>query len=103
MSTSCSCVHTQLVDPESEAKARAIARGARQRKPLPRGLWIAALLVSVACVGGLVIAWIQDRDTVAVKTLDHHAPVVSSGLWLGLLLGLGLGIAIGSVLAVRRR
>jgi len=90
------------VDPEIEAKARAIERAARERKPLPRGVWIAAAIVSVACVAGLAIAWIEDRDTVAVKHLDEHSSATGSGLWLGLLVGLGLGIAIGSVLAVRR-
>ena len=90
------------MDPETEAKARAIERAARQRKPLPRGVWIAAIVVSVACVVGLAVAWIQDRDTVAVKHLDEHSSATGSGLWLGLLVGLGLGIAIGSVLAIRR-
>lgn len=90
------------MDPETEAKARAIERAARQRKPVPRGLWIAAIVISVACVAGLAIAWLQDRDTVALKHLDDHSSAAGSGLWLGLLVGLGLGIAIGSVLAVRR-
>ena len=92
-----------LVDPDIEAKAREIERAARQRKPLPRGVWIAAIVISIACVVGLAIAWIQDRETVALKPLDRPAPVVSSGLWIGLLLGLGLGIAIGSVLAARAK
>ncbi|MEO6774365.1 MAG: hypothetical protein ABI467_15320 [Kofleriaceae bacterium] len=91
------------MDPEIEAKARAIELAARRRKPVARGLWIAAIVVSLACVAGLAIAWIEDRDTIAIQQLDHHAPVVSSGLWLGLLVGLGLGIAIGSVLAVRAK
>jgi len=89
------------VDPDAEAKARAIEQAARQRKPLPRSLWLAAIVISVGCVIALAIAWIQDRDTVALKHLDEHSPTASSGLWLGLLVGLGLGIAIGSVLAVR--
>jgi len=96
-------VHTLLVDPETEAKARAIERSARQRTPVPRSVWIAAIVISVGCVFALAIAWIQDRDTVALKHLDEHSPASSSGLWLGLLVGLGLGIAIGSVLAVRKK
>ena len=91
------------MDPETEAKARAIERSARQRKPLPRGVWIAAIVISVACVVGLAIAWIEDRHTVALKPLDKPAPVISSGLWIGLLVGLGLGIAIGSILATRSK
>lgn len=91
------------MDPDTEAKAREIERSARQRKPLPRGLWIAAFVVSAACVAGLAIAWIQDRHTVALKHLDAHSSATGSGLWLGLLVGLGLGIAIGSVLAVRKK
>jgi hypothetical protein len=91
------------VDPVTEAKARAIEQAARQRKPLPRGVWITAIVVSVACVVGLAAAWIEDSDTVAVKHPDQPAPVVSSGLWIGLLLGIGIGIVIGSVLAARAK
>jgi hypothetical protein len=90
-----------VVDRDTEEKARAIELAARQRKPWSRGFWIAAIVISVACVVGLAVAWIEDRDTVALKHLDHQSPVVNSGLWLGLLVGLGLGIAIGSVLAAR--
>ena len=95
--------YSRCVDPETEAKARAIERAARQRKPLPRAVWISAIVISVGCVVGLAVAWIEDRDTVAVKHLDEHASVVSSGLWIGLLVGLGLGIAIGSILATRAK
>ena len=102
MSAACSTCILVLVDPDVEAKARAIERAARERKPVPRGVWIAAIVISVACVAGLAIAWIQDRHTVALKHLDEHSSATGSGLWLGLLVGLGLGIAIGSVLAVRR-
>jgi H+/Cl- antiporter ClcA len=92
------------VDPEVEAKAREIELAARaSRRPLPRGVWIASFVVSIACVIGLTIAWLQDRNTPADKTLEHRAPAHQSGLWLGLLVGIGLGIAIGSVLAARRK
>ena len=90
------------MDPEIEAKARAIERAARERKPLPRGVWIAAAIVSVACVAGLAIAWIEDRAAVVVLFFVVLLLVLGLGFWLGLLVGLGLGIAIGSVLAVRR-
>jgi F0F1-type ATP synthase membrane subunit c/vacuolar-type H+-ATPase subunit K len=103
LSTSRAACILVLVDPETEAKARAIELAARERKRWPRGLWIAAILVSLICVLGLVVAWIQDSDTVAVKHPDQHAPVVSSGLWIGLLLGIGIGIVIGSVLAARAK
>ncbi len=96
--------YTAGVDPETEAKARAIELAARaQRRPLPRGMWIAAVVVSLVCAGGIAIAWIEDRDTASLKPLDHRAIDHGSGLWLGLVLGLALGIAIGSMLALRRR
>jgi uncharacterized membrane-anchored protein len=92
------------VDPETEAKARAIVLAARaERRPLPRGVWITAIVVSVTCAAGLAIAWIEERDTVSTKPLDHRAVESGSGMWLGVLVGLALGIAIGSVLALRRR
>ncbi len=86
-----------------EARARAIELAARtERKPFSRGVWTAALLVSVACVLGLAIGWWQDHDTVATKPLQHPAVIASNGLWIGLLVGLGVGIALGSLFAVRK-
>jgi hypothetical protein len=93
-----------VVDPDVEAKARAIALSARpERRPLARWIWTTSLLLSVLCVAALAIAWFRDRDTVPLKPLEHHAVEHQSGLWLGLLLGIGLGIAIGSVMALRKK
>jgi hypothetical protein len=91
------------VDPETEARAREIERGARRRRPWPRGLWITAIVVSVTCVIGLAIAWFQDRDTVALKHLDRKDVESGSSLYLGIGIGIAIGIAIGSVMAARRR
>jgi uncharacterized membrane-anchored protein len=92
------------VDPDVEAKARAIVLAARaERRPWPRWVWITSLVVSVLSVVALSIAWLQDRNTVSLKPLERRTVEHESGLWLGLLVGLGLGIAIGSVMALRRK
>jgi uncharacterized membrane-anchored protein len=92
------------VDPDVEAKAREIVLAARaERRPWPRSIWITSLVLSVLSVVALTIAWLQDRNTVALKPLERRAVEHESGLWLGLLVGLGLGIAIGSVMALRRK
>src|SRR5262249_18474952 len=96
--------YTRYVDPEAERKAREIVLAARgERKKWPRAVWVVAIVVAVACVTALAIAWWQDRDTIADHPLDRQAATQSSGLGLGLLVGLGVGIAIGSIFAVRRR
>ena len=92
------------MDPDVEAKARAIVLAARgARRSLPRWIWITSLVVTVLGVAALAIAWLQERDTAPLRPLEHHAVEHESGLWLGLLVGLGLGIAIGSVMALRRK
>ncbi|MEO8843114.1 MAG: hypothetical protein ABI591_33930 [Kofleriaceae bacterium] len=92
------------MDPDVEAKARAIVLAARgERRPLPRWIWTTSLVLSVLCVAALAIAWFEDRNTAPLRPLDHHAVEHQSGLWLGLLVGLGLGIAIGSVMALRHK
>jgi hypothetical protein len=70
-----------------------------------RKLWIAAIVISVLCVTGLVYALIAERDTPAERR-STTGPVTSggrSGFALGVLVGVGAGIVIGSLIAVRRR
>lgn len=92
------------LDPDVEARARAIELAARAgRKPLPRGVWIAALVVSVVSVTGLAIAWWQDHDTVSTTPLERHPSAEGGGMWVGVLVGLGVGIAIGSLFALKKK
>lgn len=95
--------YTRDVDRDVEIRAREIELAARQHRPWPRGMWITAAVVSIACVVGLAIAWIQDRDTVALKHLDRKQVDEGSSLYLGIGIGIAIGIAIGSVMAARRR
>ena len=89
---------------DRETKARAIAAEAKaQRKRPSRWTWIVAGIVSVVCVGGLVIAWIHDRDAPSTGQLPTGSHVdQSSGLGIGITVGIGIGILIGSVLAARK-
>lgn len=91
------------MDPDVEARAREIELASRQRKPWPRGLWVTTAIVSIVCVVGLAIAWIQDRHTVALKHLDKKQVEEGSSLYLGIGIGIAIGIAIGSVMAARRK
>ena len=90
---------------DREAAARAIADAAKQaRKPLPRGLWIAAIVVSVVCVGALAIGWLTGGPAPApAHPLPRTGVARGGGFGAGLLIGVGVGIAIGSLLALRRR
>jgi hypothetical protein len=74
-----------------------------ERKP-SRTLWLAAILVSVVCVGGLAYGLVTSWDAEPDRTLPDREPATrSSGFGLGLLVGIGAGIVIGSLLAIRRR
>ena len=70
-----------------------------------RTLWIAAVLISALCVGGLVYALIVERDTRAEhrSTTGPVASGDSGGFGLGVIVGIGAGILIGSLIAVRRK
>jgi hypothetical protein len=96
---------------DREAKARAIAvAAASTRSRPPRGLWIAAVIVSLACVGALAIAWVQSHDEPArASVLERQRPTTdaqldtatrSSGLWTGLI---ALGVVGASLIVVNRR
>ena len=89
---------------DREAEARAIVQAARQaRRPLPRWLWVVAMVTSLAAVAALAVALWQSSDAVSDHPLERHVAEHSSGLGLGLLLGVGLGIAIGAIVALRRK
>lgn len=70
-----------------------------------RQLWLAAIVVSVICVGGLAWGLIQHWN----EPVEQARPAVaretgsSGGFGLGLVIGLCVGVALGSLLALRRR
>lgn len=88
---------------EAEVQALLASAAATRKKP-SRGLWMFALVVSVACVvalaWGLVTYWDEPPEQATIKPAARES---SSGFGLGLVVGIGVGIAIGSVLALRRR
>jgi hypothetical protein len=89
---------------DREAAAREVVADAKRlRRPTPRWIWIASLVVSAACLGGLAIGWIEDRNTVSAHPLERHEAAHESGFGVGLLVGLGAGLLIASVALVRRR
>ena len=88
------------MDPEVEARAREIVASAKAvRKPLPRGLWIAALVVGVACLVGAVLVFVLP----APAPTAHPAVPAGGGFGLGLGLGVAGGVIIGFVLGRRAR
>ncbi len=88
---------------DAEVQALLAAAAATRKKP-SRGLWIAAIVVSVVCVvalgWGLINHWDQSPEPKAIKPTTQQG---GRGFGLGLMVGIGVGIAIGSVLALRRR
>lgn len=88
-----------------ETEVQALLEGARATRKKPsRGLWIFALVVSIACVVALAYGLFTDWDEPPEqKTIQPAAQVSGSGFGLGLVVGIGVGIAIGTVLALRRR
>ena len=94
------------MDPKpTDAEVEALLAAAKATRKRPsRGMWIAAIVVSLVCVAGLayglVTNWDAPPDKGATKSATGGS---SSGFGLGLMIGIGVGLAIGSVLAVRRR
>ena len=91
---------------DRETRLREIADAAKQDRKRPsRALWVAALAVSVLCVAGLAIAWIEDRDTIGTTTLPmaDARKVDTNGGYSGVVTGAVVGIVVGSLIAVRRR
>ena len=89
---------------DREARAAEILAQVRSaRRPLPRGLWVAAIAVSLVCAGGLAIAWIEERGAKPTH-LPHAAAraAAGGGLGIGLVIGVAVGLVLGLALGLRR-
>ncbi|HET7501679.1 MAG TPA: hypothetical protein VFK02_11765 [Kofleriaceae bacterium] len=92
---------------------RAILEVGRQtRKPTPRWLWIAAVVVGVICATGFVVAMLGERAATSPPRPVAGAPAAGPasprartrpGLGVGLLFGAGAGAVIGVAIARQRR
>ncbi|NVB83995.1 MAG: hypothetical protein HOV81_36810 [Kofleriaceae bacterium] len=72
--------------------------------PPSKRMWIAAIVVAVVCVSGLVYGLVVEWNTPAEKLPTRTARTSGgSGLGAGLMIGIGAGIAIGSLIAIRRK
>ena len=92
-------------DRPTEAELEALLASARATRKKPsRGMWIAALVVSVICViglsYGLITNWDVEPEKGAIKAASRTG---GSGFGLGIMIGLAAGIALGSLLALRKR
>lgn len=69
-----------------------------------RTLWIAAIVVSLICIGGLAYGLVMDWNTPPDRTLPSRpAQATGSGFGLGLIVGIGAGVVLGSLIALRKR
>jgi hypothetical protein len=88
---------------EAEIQALLANVEAARKKP-SRGLWMAAIAVSVVCMValayGLIMYW---DEPPAQTTLRPNATSSGSGFGLGVVVGVGAGVVIGSLIAIRRR
>jgi hypothetical protein len=94
------------VDPKpTDAEVEALLASAKATRKRPsRGMWIAALAISVACVVGLGYGLVTHWDEPAETSVTKQAPRSGTGSFsLGLMIGLGVGVALGSLLALRKR
>ncbi len=92
---------------DREAEARAIVERAKAaRRPTPRGVWIAAIVVAIVCVGSLAIGYLIGGGASPAPRAPAKLPEAGGGLGgfgIGLVVGIGVGLALGSLLALRRR
>lgn len=68
-----------------------------------RQLWVAAIVVSIVCVGALAWGVFNYWDEPPRQHMPAAASSGGSGFGLGLMIGIGAGILIGSVIALRKR
>lgn len=90
-----------LVDEDRERAIHDVLAPSRRRPRSPRWLWIAALVVGVACAAAFVVALVWGGD--AASTGPAPATTRNGlGFASGLALGVGLGLAIGWFAARRQ-
>jgi hypothetical protein len=68
-------------------------------------MWIAAIAVSILCVGGLAYALIVEWNTEPSRGAEpaHRAATGGSGFTIGIVIGIAAGVVLGSLLATRKR
>ena len=80
---------------DEEKLAELVARARQVRKPLPRWLWAAALVLGVACLGAFVWMYLQPVGTATTPPRhDVEGPGFASGAAIGALAGFLVGWAI---------
>jgi hypothetical protein len=84
---------------DREQAVRAIAESARATRKRPsRGMWIAAVLVGVACAIGFVVLMFSEGEpspTPTRSTTDGRGFGFAAGLLVGGAVGIAVGLAIG--------
>src|SRR5262249_8507833 len=82
--------------------AAIVERGRRTRKPLPRGLWIAALIVGAVGAAGFAVTLVSGAEpvpgrvaTTATSPSTRSGTEFAAGLAVGGAAGLVIGLALG--------
>ena len=82
---------------DDDALEAILERGRQTRKPVPRGLWIAAALVAVICATGIVAILVGDNAP--ARAAVERPPPSGASFGSGLAIGAAAGQAIGFALA----
>jgi hypothetical protein len=80
---------------------RIVEIGRRTRKPTPRWLWIAAIVVGALAAGGFAAAMFAEPQPTMASRAERSPR--GAGLGSGLVIGIAVGIVIGYALARQRR
>jgi hypothetical protein len=84
---------------DDDALEAILERGRQTRKPVPRGLWIAAALVAVICATGVVAIVVGLGDAAPARATIERPPSSGASFGSGLAIGAAAGLAIGFALA----
>jgi hypothetical protein len=76
---------------------RIVEIGRRTRKPTPRWLWIAAIVVGALAAGGFAAAMFAEPQPTMASRAERSPG--GTGLGSGLVIGIAVGIVIGYAIA----